>query len=795
MANAKEGLFYSMATEGGRINVTPATHCIMAIALGQNPVPYYRANPNAAPPDAAKVDAARLKLAALLARLFETMGVPAGFCLMTGQFACDGTKFDGIMDIVEMVSDDEFVSIIDRGSNAALYKQELATGNVVAEETPDKINELCMASHTALNDIKSILKTFSDQFATARPTYEQLLPVLQPLMSGEFRHDGQDREERIANQVNAPIGHTFENIALYRKMKSHNFGSAVPWVVDELPAGYAEGVWCTYTYQANRTEYRINSFVRETPGGPWKMHGNQNPFRSGGKVETQSVWWKRNLDFNGLQLLSGFRLRADDHQDSALSRYAINRFMVLNDALPDWTAPSGDQFKAVFQTRAPSSVNYNITSTGSTWRGFYFERDGLDVEAIKNREFLFVGFDSADKPTHAWISLLTKKPIKEAELWKDVLNRGSVGEFSSYFSELLSIWGQASEVYMPPASINPASVPLEWELAPNSAYAEWVGVGWRFAPSVANYVKDVSNPTFGDISLDPASWISATLDTTGASPPLIGTSGAAYNYVVTRDEFQRRFATETDFIFADPPADPIRITGQNLHYRNFSDPAKNSFRGFVDFTDLGFPINAADIQSFRLLGPSGEVTGGTVSFDRQLYYFKSSTDPTNPYWTPFYFSEYVIAFPAGTDLPAGTYRYEAVTQSGTVLPSQDIIFVGAQTVPIVDAASMASEWLANGDLKLSWQYPGGTPPAQQRIWIYCDAPGTASKIFLGLNAPVPAAAGPQEVIVPKRAIESAKILNTVASPSWQIQLRYTTTGNNNQSARGTSDRVSIAGWK
>jgi hypothetical protein len=797
MANAKEGFFYSMATEGGRVNVTPATHCIMAMALGQNPVSYYRANPNAAPPDAAKVDAARQKLAALLAKLFETMGVPAGFCPMTGQFTCDGTKFDGIMDIVDMVSDDEFVSIIDRGSNIVLYKQELATGNVVAEETPDKINELCMASLTVLNEIKSILKKFSDQFATARPTYGQLLPVLQPLMSDEFRHDGNDREGLILNlATNGAIGQKFENIALYRKMKSHSYGTAAPWSIDELPAGYAEGVWCTYTFRTNRAQPRINAFVRETVGGPWKMHGNQNPFQSGGKVEAQSAWWKRNLNFNGLQILSGLRFRSYDYGDSALNRFGIDKFIVLNGALPDWTASSGNQYKAVFLSRDPSSVGYNITSTGSTWQGRYFERDGLDVDAVANREFLFVGFNSANQPTHAWISLLNKKPIKEAELWKDVLDRGATGEFSSYFSELLSIWGQPSEVYMPPGSISSLSIPLEWELAPDGRYLEWVGVSWRYDPALGNYTKEVSNPALGDISLDPASWISTTLDITGANwPPIFGNTGSAYSYLFTRDEFERIYTTETDFIFADPPADPIRITGQNLHYRNFSDPSNNSFTGLVDFTDLGFPIDQADIQSFKLLGPSGEVTGGTVSFARQLYYFKGSTDPNNPYWTPSYFSEYVIAFPAGTDLPAGTYRYEAVTQSGTVLTSQDIIFVGAQTVPLVDAASMASAWLSNGDLKLSWQYPGGIPPAQQRIWIFCDVPGTSSKIFLGLNAPVPAAAGPQEVIIPKRAVESAKILNTVVSPNWQIQLRYTSAGNDNQSARGTSDRAPIAGWK
>lgn len=798
MANAKEAFFYSMATEGGRANVTPATHCILAMALGKNPVSYYRENPNAAPPDAASIEAAKQKLAALFSKLFESTGVPAGFDMMTGQFAADGTGFDSIMDVVEMNTDEESVNILDRGSNTALFKQELASGSVLAQETPEKVNELCMASMDVLDAVKTIFKTLSDQFATARPSYDDLLAVMEPLMSDEFRHDGNDREDLISDlATTGVIGQKFENIALYRKMKSHSYGTAAPWSIDELPAGYAEGVWCTYTFKTNRTQPRINAFVRETPGGPWKMHGNQNPFQSGGKVEAQSAWWKRNLDFNGLQILSGLRFRSYDYNDAALSRYGIDRFIVLNDSLPNWTASSGNTYKAVFLKRAASSVGYDITSTGSTWQGRYFERDGLDIDAITDREFIFVGFDSANTPTHAWISLLPKKPDKEAVLWKDVIDRGAAGEFSSYFSELLSIWGEVSEVYMPPGSINPSSIPLEWELAPNGKYIEWAGVSWRYDPALANYTKEVSNPALGDISLDLASWISTTLDITGANgPPIYGTSGSAYSYLVTRDEFERHYTTETDFIFADPPAEPIRITGQNIHYRNFSDPSNNSFRGFVDFSDLGFPIDEGDIQSFRLVGPSGEVSGGTVSFDRQFYYIKSSTDPNNPYWVPSYYSEYVMAFPVGTDLPAGTYRYEAVTQSGTVLSSQDIIFVDAQTVPVVDAASMASAWLPNGDLKLSWQYPGGgLTPAQQRIWIYCDAPGTDSKILLGLNAPVPPAAGPQEVIIPKRAIESAKILNTVVSPNWQIQLRYTTAGNSNQSARGTSDRVPIDGWK
>jgi hypothetical protein len=785
VAGGKEAFFYSMATEGGRANVTPATHCILAMALGKDPVSYYRENPDAATPDAAKVDAAKLKLASLFDNLYETMGVPAGFDLMTGQFAADGKGFDGIMDIVEMVSDDEFVSIIDRGSSTAMYKQELATGNVVAEETPEKIDELCTASHSVLNEIKTIMKKFSDQFATAKPTYEQLLPVLQPLMSDEFRHDGQDREERIANQVNAPIGHKFENIALYRKMKKHNYGAAAPWSIDELPAGYAEGVWCTYSFITNRTQPRINAFVRETPGGPWKMHGNQNPFQSGGIVEAESVWSKNK---DRLRLFSGLRLRAQDSNNSALGRFGIVSFMVLNKALPPWTSPSGNSYNALILTKdADPSVNYNITSTWWSWQGRHFEKDGLDINAITDKEFIFVGLDAGNNPVHVWIDLLDKKPVQEVVLWKDQLDKSAGGEFSSYFSELLSILGQPPDVYMPLSSLNPASVPLQWELSPMGEYMDYVEVGLRDGTN-SSY-KGNSNPAFTEPALSLADWLSATLDISSLGvtwPPVSG-----WSFLLTRDQFQRRLETYTDFQVANPPDPSIILTGQYLQYRTYSDPARNQFRGWVDFLDRGLPIEDV-ITSVRLtnLTTSTQVPVESAVFQDNIYYFNNSWDSAanklGPVWEPTYYSGYGVYFPIGTDLSAGNYQLEATTQAGDDLTGQVITLGNRLELPVVNAASMASEWV-NGDLKLSWQDQPG-PQNRARIWIVGGDP-TNFDVILGLYVP----AGTQEVVIPKRAINNAKALRDYDSAHWTIELHYSE--NNNNSARSYSDYVMIDGWK
>ena len=785
-ANAKDAFFYSMATEGGRANVTPATHCIMAMALGQNPVSYYRDNPTAAPPDPAKVDEAQAKLSTLFSQLYQSTGVPAGFNLINTQFAADGTGFDGIMDVVEMNSDDQFVNIVDRGSNTALLKQELATGTVLAEETPEKVNELCLASVDVLDAAEQIFTTLSSQFATARPTYDQLLAVMQPLMSDEFRDNGRGRDGMLKSMANgAPIGFSSENIALYRKMKKHTFGDVTPWSIDELPSGYAEGVWCTYTYRnGNEVTPSIAAFVRETSDGPWKWHGDQNPFQNGGVVGAESTFWRQQ---SRLRILSGIRFRTEDRNNSAFNNYRITRFIVLNNALPNLTVPSGNNYNALVLTKdADPSVYYNITSTGQTWGGRHFEKDGLDINAITDNEFIFVGLDAGGNPVHAWIDLLEKKPLREAALWRDALDRKSSGEYSSYFSELLSIWGLAPEVYASAASMDSSSVPLQWELSPFGNHVYYIEVGLRDSNNLL-FLKAATNPAYDDASLNLTDWDSTTLDISSSGliwPPVSG-----WSYLQTHDEFGRRYDTETDFTVVGVLPGSIQLTGQNLHYRTYDDPSKNEFRGYIDFSKGGLPIEAGDIQEVRLLTSGGTpVTLGETPFDSNYYHFNdSSGTPNNPIWEVSYYTESAIIFPVGTDLPAGSYYFEAVTKDGSVLRSADVDFVGKKDMPVVEAASMTSEWLTNGDLKLSWLLPAGDHTVL-RIWIYGNEAG--SKIILGMNAPLDA----QEVTIPKRVIESIKLLNPPDSPNWQIQLRYSAPGNSNQSARGVSDRVPIEGW-
>ena len=788
IANAKGAFLYSMSPGSGRVNVTPATDCIMAMALGTNPVSHYRENPTAEVPDANKTEAAERKIAALLAALFKSTGVTADFDLMTSQFTTNGTGFDGIMEVIEMSGDEEYVRILDRNSLTELFKQEIATGNVVKEETPERVNELGQAGMDVLDAAQDILETFASQFATARPTYEQLLAVMQPLISDEFMDEGSNREDILTFFANdGPMGFNFENFALYRKMKQQSFGDASPWFIDELPNGYYEGVWVTYTWRnGNRVAHNITAFVRETADGPWKWHGDQNPFPVGGIVEAESVWqrwWDR------VRILSGLRLRTEDRNNAAFDNYGIISFMVHNDALPNMTSPSGNNYKAIVLSKDPDpSVLYNINSTYWTWRARHFEKDGLDINAITNREFIFVGLDSSSNPVHIWIDLLDKKPVKEAVLWRDTLDSTAIGGFSSYFSELLSIWGNAPEVYIPESSLNSSSIPLQWQLSPMGDHVNWAEVGLRDSNDAVE-MRGALNPAFDDATLSLADWVSTTLDisTLGiAWPPVRG-----WSYLQTRDEFLRRYGTEIDFRVAEVPDPRVSITGQYLQYRTYSDSAYNKFRGWIDLLDLGLPIEdtIADIALTNLT-TSTTIPIEKIAFDENVYFSNWSGNMTNnelsPVWEVVYYSGYGVHFPAGTDLPAGEYQYDATTQDGDTVSSPVITLGNRVELPVVDVASMASEW-NNGDLELSWQNQTVPQGTQIRIWI---VKGEVDEFNVYLATTVPQDF--QEVIIPKRMIDSAKILNGVDSASWRLQYQYSE--NNINTSRGVSDWVEIPNW-
>jgi hypothetical protein len=575
-------------------------------------------------------------------------------------------------------------------------------------------------------------------------------------------------------------------------MKAHTFGDLNPFQIDELPLGYDEGVWCTYTIRTEKTFYeRLGAFARTT-NGPWKWHGDQRPFNSGGIVEAESAWVRDPM----LSIYSGLRFRTDDWNLAAFNRYGIESFMVVNSALPEWTSSTtGNTYNSLILSKDPDpGTRYRFVSTSQTWSERHFERDGLDINAISDNEFIFVGFDSSLSPVHVWIDLLNKKPLKEAALWKDTLDSASPGEFSSYFSKRPNIGGQPLETIFPEAALADDQLHLSWEIAPLGEYVDWVEVG--LADNSGQYFwRNADNPNFGNMAPQLADWTSTTLDFESVLPrPLL----RGYSYLITRDEFRRRYFTYTDFKVVDQlPASSITAQWTPyLQYRTYEDANQNEFRGSFELTELGLPAQDV-VTTIRLLNlTSGtEVPIERFGFNEYFYWSNWSGDqPVNelrPIWDTYYFAGYSGAFPAGTDITAGEYQYVAETGTGEIIELPPITFDGPIALPVVPGYSMQSEWV-DGDLKLSWQSPAVPEPYQTqtgiRIWVVGGDAADFNEIFS-----ISVRTDFNSVTIPKRMIENAKITHPFDAASWRIELRYSAQGHNQ--ASGVSNWYEIADWE
>jgi len=419
----------------------------------------------------------------------------------------------------------------------------------------------------------------------------------------------------------------------------------------------------------------------------------------------------------------------------------------------------------------------------------------LDINAISDNEFIFVGFDSSSNPVHVWIDLLNKKPLKEAALWKDTLDSASPGEFSSYFSRRPDIEGQPLEIYMTEASLAGNQFQIDWEIAPLGQYVSWVAVdlidsrGWFFRESA-------DNPNFGDTAGLPADWTSTTLDFEAheLDRPLLN----GQSFLQTRDEFQRRYHTQTNFeVVEELPVSNVTTQSPFLQYQTYEDANQNKFRSNFDLTELGLPAQDV-ITTIRLLNLTNDSEVPVERFGFAEYFWwtnRSMNEPVNelrPIWDQYYGSGYSVFFHPGTNIPLGEYQYVAETGSGETIELPPITFEGPIALPVVPGSSMQSEWVNDGDLRLSWQSPAVPEPYQTqtaiRIWVVGGDAADFNAIFS-----ISVRTDFNSVTIPKRMLENAKITHPFEDASWRVELRYNAQGQDQ--ARSVSNWHEIQDWK
>ncbi|MCW9098515.1 MAG: hypothetical protein OQJ93_14110, partial [Ignavibacteriaceae bacterium] len=229
----------------------------------------------------------------------------------------------------------------------------------------------------------------------------------------------------------------------------------------------------------------------------------------------------------------------------------------------------------------------------------------------------------------------------------------------------------------------------------------------------------------------------------------------------------------------------VTIDFNYLQYR--SSNTFNGNRGYVELTKDGIPVEQSDIKNIELKDSSGALVNlDSVNFFPSTYFngMWNSATVSLDFSGPASFAGFGISFPQGFDLPADDYTLEVTTSDNKLLSNQ-INYPGQKVLPFVDSATMTSQLLADGSLKLSWTNPPNNPPGdydQLRVVISDQVAGEMLYASLPVNV--------NEMTIPS---DWVKIFEGFYSPTtvrWQVQTRSYTAEDMNY-ARGISDWVII----
>jgi hypothetical protein len=504
-ANGKGVKLYSTISNPGTVNVTPVTNAIVATALNSDPEEYFETG-LPAPPSDADIELAKQALFDLLESAFDTLGMPEDFDLMNGEFIANGTGFDQFLDSVSFPVDDDSIEIVDNSTGTTLYEEVLSTGVVIEEKTPEEVDDIIASSLSLLEQIETDMVDFEDLYADEIPTLTELQNILGPIMAATFLNDGYNADDTLVNmslgKSGPPPGFEILGISIHRAMQAQFFTIGdTPVQIDEKRGNFT-GVWAILRIGlGNQTGDVITSYVQETQGGEWKWNGNQCPFSNGGNINAQADRWIRSV---GTEVYSGLDVIIEDEGNLAKDDFGIMGAVILNSALP--TIGQTIHYGLIVARPEEIIAKYEITNSPDPLcneNSQYYESCGLNIEAIDDMEFVYIGYDENDDPQLVWIDLLESKPIKESTLSSNP---------NQYFPIVNTVADKSPTSQF---SINDFQNSVSITFTPVSGYSMG-NARLNLEDGVNVYQLTTENPTEGDTS-----WSSTTFDTSSTTvwPP------------------------------------------------------------------------------------------------------------------------------------------------------------------------------------------------------------------------------------------------------------------------------------
>ena len=222
-----------------------------------------------------------------------------------------------------------------------------------------------------------------------------------------------------------------------------------------------------------------------------------------------------------------------------------------------------------------------------------------------------------------------------------------------------------------------------------------------------------------------------------------------------------------------------------LQYRTYKD-WDPQYRGWIDFTIEGNPIDMSDITQITLKKNSTghPVFISSTSLYSDSHYTGSWNDLTSSvdFSGPNFYIGFLINFPVETSLLPGNYTYEATTSQEDLL-SITLNFPEETTQPTISNADMNYEWRIDNSLYLSWISPIGN---FDDLRIVLTDQNDQDLLYVTLPVDT------NELTVPSDIIQNITDLKNPNEANWVIQTRsFTTTIDKNNYARGYSSFVNI----
>jgi hypothetical protein len=378
-ANGKWIRLYSTIDEPGRSNITPATDVIMAMALGEDPATYYEEDPMAEAPNNESIEAAKQEILTRLESVFATLDMPEDFDLMNGEFVANGEGFDEVLDAVDMNSEGNMVELVDKISGETLFEKNVDTGDVIVDRSTEEINDIVQSTMSILEELNAILELWNEYFATDSPSQE-LLDAMNAKVADDYLDNGYVKGE---DQGKPQVGFAFDSITLYRRMNEQTFGT---YTLDEKGTHH-DGYWCivNYSFNGERRDSFLTSFVQMYETGEWLWYGNRKPFRNN-EIDVFAV---REIDYSTTEdMYIGLHVWIRDIGNIALNN-GIDSVVVIGDGI----TAQYDGISCLFMKRKdPLNTQYGLYNVDySYWPLLYLECDGLNIDGIDNFDYVFFG--------------------------------------------------------------------------------------------------------------------------------------------------------------------------------------------------------------------------------------------------------------------------------------------------------------------------------------------------------------------------------------------------------------------